>query len=100
MSEQFGIFCRVLIELRRELHKVTGAISLSGAGYSTSVNIKCNACPNSWNMIRTSSQVSNAGSPGAGFEKFATLQTTGDLPGNFDGTISGSVHAPARYYHA
>ena len=44
----------------------------------------CSACPNSWNMVRTSSEVSSAGSPGAGGAKLATLTTTGLVPSSFD----------------
>ena len=38
----------------------------------------------------TSSKLNNAGSPGAGFSKLATLKTTGNWPSSFD--CSTSVH--------
>ena len=42
-------------------------------GYWVSANMPCRPCPNSWNMVITSSKLIRAGSPGAGLGKFATL---------------------------
>ena len=60
--------CRVLT-----LAITRGVLAPENVGYVTLENIPCSACPNSWNIVRTSSEVSSAGGPGAGFWKFATL---------------------------
>src|SRR3546814_15569793 len=49
-------------------------------GYFTSENMPCSAWPNSWNIVVTSSNDSNAGLPGAGLVQLATLYTTGWVP--------------------
>ena len=85
----------VLVELRRKLDEVARHVR-AGERRDTSVsaNMPCSAWPNSWNIVVTSSKLSSAGWPGAGFVKFATLKTTGFVPSSFDWSTKLSIQAP------
>src|SRR5690606_247336 len=76
--------------------KSRGTFVPEKVGYCTSENRPCNAWPNSWNAVFTSSKVSSVGWPSGGLGMFRLLTTTGRVPSSLDCSTKLFIQAPPR----
>src|SRR5205823_11082467 len=76
--------------------KSRGTLVPLNRGYFTFENIPCRAWPNSWNAVRTSSNVNSVGSPAGGFGMLRWFATTGFVPSNPLWPTYWFIQAPPR----